>query len=74
MIKQFNAAKDAAAWRPVASKAPATKQPGDEAENQEATARRLARQLLRLHLRPAPPRARPDLYIKSSHWFICEGL
>ena len=50
LIKQFNVVKDAVAWRTVASKVSATKQSGDEAENQEIVAWRLARQLLCLHM------------------------
>ena len=49
LIKQFNVVEDAVAWRPVASKVPATKQGGDEVENQGVMAWRLARQLLCLH-------------------------
>ena len=46
LIKQFTVVKDAVAWRPVASKVPATKQAGDEVENQAIMAWRLARRLL----------------------------
>ena len=37
------------AWRPVVSKVSATKQPGDEAEDQAVIARSLPGQLLCLH-------------------------
>ena len=46
LIKQFSAVQDPVAWRPVASEVPAATQPGDETENQEIMAWRLARQLL----------------------------
>ena len=49
LIKQFNEVKDAVAWKPVASKVPATKQAGDETSNQSIMAWRLGRQLLCLH-------------------------